>query len=184
MTLGWLREAWWASSAPYGFFTRLARRESARPVPALLTALGAALVAAAAAALAFVRATGSDGYALVLAFIAALGLPLLVLVTLLGGLILLGPGGLGARAWEVVGWAWAPAGVLAVSLLPAVVWVPAVATAAAVLAFPVWHLALVHHALAAFGVRTRVRVTLAYALAVFLVPGTLTTIALLASAGP
>jgi hypothetical protein len=174
---------WWASSAPHGFFAHLAGRESARPVPALLTALAAALVAAAVAALAFVRATGSDGYLLVLAFVAALGLPLLVLVSLLGGLILLGPGGLGARAWEVVGWGWAPAGVLAVSLLPVVAWVPVVATAAGVLAFPIWHLALVNGALAAFGVRPRIRVILAYALAVFLVPGTLTTIGLLTTPG-
>ncbi len=152
-------------------------------MPALLAALVAAVAAAAVGALAFVRTTGSDGYGLVFVFVAALGLPLVVLVSLLGGLILLGPGGLGARAWEAVGWAWAPAGVLAVSLLPVVPLAPTVAAAAGTLAFPIWHLALVHGALTAFGVRHRVRVVLAYALAVFLVPGTLTTIFVLTASG-
>ncbi len=178
-----LRQVWRVSSAPRRFFARLARNDAARPLPALLTALAAAFVASAVAALAFVRATGSDGYGLVLAFVVILGLPLVVLVTLLGGLILLGPGGLGARAWEVVGWAWAPAGVLAISLLPVVPWVPTLASGAGVLAFPIWHLALVNGALTEFGVRHRVRLVLVYALAVFLVPGTLTTLAVLTSSG-
>lgn len=180
---GWLRDAWWACSAPLGFFGHLADRPHPRWWSAAGTAAAAWALALVVGALAFVRATQSDGVWLV-AGLGALALaPVALLVSVLGALMLLGPGGLGPRAWEVVGWAWAPAGALALALLPAVLLAPALAAAAGVLAFPVWHLALVRAALAAHGARGRVRTVLLYALAVFLVPGTMAALALLAAAG-
>ncbi|MDF1521902.1 MAG: hypothetical protein P1P87_03675 [Trueperaceae bacterium] len=179
--LRWLQDSWWAASAPVGFFAHLAERDGPRPLPAVATAFGSWAAAAAVAALAFVRATGSDGYLLLAGFAAAVLVPLAALVTILGGLMLLGPGGLGSRAWEIVGWAWAPAGVLALALLPVVPLFPGAASAAAVVAFPAWHLGLVGAALAAFDARARVRTVLLYALAVFLIPGTIAALALLAA---
>jgi hypothetical protein len=177
----WLQDGWWAASAPVGFFAHLAEREEPRPLPAVAAAFGSWAAAAAVAALAFVRATGSDGYLLLAGFAAAVLVPLATLVTVLGGLMLLGPGGLGSRAWEVVGWSWAPAGVLSLALLPVVPLFPGATAAAAVLAFPAWHLGLIGAALAAFEARARVRTVLLYALAVFLIPGTIAALALLAA---
>ena len=180
---GWLQDGWWACSAPLGFFAALAEREHGRPLRALATALAAWLATLFVAAFAFVRATESEGYVVVLGLgVVALG-PLFVLLAALGGLLLLGPGGLGGRAWEVVGWSWAPAGALALAVLPVVALYPGVAVAAAVFAFPLWHLGLVGAALAAFGAHRRVRNVLIYALVVFLVPGSMATLAILAAIG-
>lgn len=181
--LGWLKEAWWACSAPVGFFAHLADRAHGRPLPALATAAASWVAALAVAALAFVRATDSEGYVVVLGLAAVAIGPLFVLVSALGGLMLLGPGGLGGRAWEVVGWSWAPAGALALAMLPVAVLYPALGAALAALAFPIWHLGLVGAALAAFAARHRVRTVLIYALVVFLVPGSAATLALLAAMG-
>ena len=179
----WLQDAWWACSAPLGFFEHLAERDHGRLLPALGTAVASWVAALAVAALAFVRATDSEGYVVVVGLAAVAIGPLFVLVTLLGGLMLLGPGGLGGRAWEVVGWSWAPAGALALAVLPVVPLFPALAASLAVLVFPIWHLGLVGAALAAFRARTRVRTVLIYALVVFLVPGSAATLALLAAMG-
>ena len=138
---------------------------------------------AAVAALAFVRATDSEGYLVVFGLAAVVVGPLFVLVSALGGLMLLGPGGMGGRAWEVVGWSWAPAGALALAVFPMVPLFPALAAAVAALAFPIWHLGLVGAAVAAFGVRHRVRTGLIYALVVFLVPGSVAPRARLAAIG-
>ena len=181
--LSWLQDAWWACSAPVGFFAHLADRERGRPLPALGTAAAAWFAALAVAALAFLRATESEGYAVVLGLAAIAIGPLFVLVSLLGGLMLLGPGGLGGRAWEIVGWSWAPAGALALAVLPVVPLFPTLAAAAAVLAFPIWHLGLVGAALGAFAARNRVRTVLIYALVAFLVPGSVAMLALLAAMG-
>jgi hypothetical protein len=72
---------------------------------------------------------------------------------------------------------------LALGVLPVVALVPGVAAATAVFAFPVWHLGLVRAALAAFGAPRRVRTVLIYALVVFLVPGSMATLAILAAIG-
>lgn len=181
--LEWLQDAWWACSAPLGFFAHLADRAHGRPLPALGTAAASWIAALAVAALAFVRATDSEGYVVILGLAAVAIGPLFVLVSTLGGLMLLGPGGMGGRAWEVVGWSWAPAGALAVAVLPVVALFPAIAAAVAVLAFPIWHLGLVGAALAAFAAPNRVRTVLIYALVVFLVPGSVATLALLAAIG-
>jgi hypothetical protein len=181
--LDWLQDAWWACSAPLGFFTHLADRAQGRPLPALGTAVASWLAVLAVAALALVRATDSEGYVVVLGLITMAIGPLFVLVSALGGLMLLGPGGMGGRAWEVVGWSWAPAGALALAVLPVVPLAPALAASMAVLAFPIWHLGLVGAALAAFATRHRVRTVLIYALVVFLVPGSVATLALLAALG-
>lgn len=181
--LAWLQDGWWACSAPLGFFAHLADRAHGRPLPALGTAVASWVAALAVAALAFVRATDSEGYVVVLGLAAVAIGPLFVLVSALGGLMLLGPGGLGGRAWEVVGWSWAPAGALALAMLPVVVLYPALGASLAVLAFPIWHLGLVGAALAAFATRHRVRTVLIYALVVFLVPGSAATLALLAAMG-
>lgn len=179
----WLQDGWWACSAPLGFFAHLADRAPGRPLPALGTAVASWVAVLAVAALAFVRATDSEGYVVVLGLAAVAIGPLFVLVSVLGGLMLLGPGGMGGRAWEVVGWSWAPAGALSLAVLPVVPLFPALAAAAAVLAFPIWHLGLVGAALAAFGTPNRVRTVLIYALVVFLVPGSVATLALLAAMG-
>ena len=181
--LAWLQDAWWACSAPLGFFAHLAERAHGRPLPALGTAAASWVAAVAVAALAFVRATDSEGYVVLLALGGVVLGPLFVLLSMLGGLMLLGPGGMGGRAWEVVGWSWAPAGALALAVLPVVPLFPTLAAAAAVLAFPIWHLALVGAALAAFATVQRTRTVLIYALVVFLVPGTAATLALLAAMG-
>ncbi len=181
--LAWLQDGWWACSAPLGFFADRADHPHARPLPAVATALASWLAALAVAALAFVRATGSEGYVVVLGLAAVAIGPMVVLVSTLGGLMLLGPGGLGGRAWEVVGWSWAPAGALALAVLPVVALFPALAASVAVLAFPIWHLGLIGAALAAFAARNRVRTVLIYALVVFLVPGSVATLALLAAMG-
>ncbi|MFN2321570.1 MAG: hypothetical protein ABR510_01240 [Trueperaceae bacterium] len=181
--LSWIQDAWWACSAPLGFFAHLADRSHGRPVPALGTAAAAWVAALAVAALAFVRATGSEGYVVILGLAAVAIGPLFVLVSVLGGLMLLGPGGMGGRAWEVVGWSWAPAGALALAVFPMVPLFPAIAAAVAVLAFPIWHLGLIGAGVAAFGVQHRVRTVLIYALVVFLVPGSVATLALLAALG-
>ena len=181
--LGWLQDAWWACSAPLGFFAHLADRDQGRPLPALGTAVAAWGATLAVSALAFVRATDSEGYLVILGLATVAIGPLFVLVSALGGLMLLGPGGLGGRAWEVVGWSWAPAGALAMAVLPVVPLFPTLAAAVAVLAFPIWHLGLVGAALAAFAVPNRVRTVLIYALVVFLVPGSVATLALLAAMG-
>lgn len=181
--LEWLQDGWWACSAPLGFFAHLADREHGRPLPALATAVASWVATLAVAALAFVRATDSEGYVVVLGLGAVAIGPLFVLVSVLGGLMLLGPGGLGGRAWEVVGWSWAPAGALSLAVLPVVPLFPALAAALAVLAFPIWHLGLVGAALGAFAAPNRVRSVLIYALVVFLVPGSVATLALLAAMG-
>lgn len=181
--LEWLQDGWWACSAPLGFFAHLADRANGRPLPALGMAAASWIAVLAVAALAFVRATDSEGYAVVLGLAAVAIGPLFLLVSALGGLMLLGPGGLGGRAWEVVGWSWAPAGALSLAVLPVVALFPAVASAVAVLAFPIWHLGIVGAAVAAFGARNRVRTVLIYALVVFLVPGSVATLALLAAMG-
>ncbi len=181
--LGWLQDGWWACSAPLGFFAHLADREHARPLPALGTALAAWAAALAVAALAFVRATESEGYVVLLGLGAiALG-PLFVLVTALGGLMLLGPGGLGGRAWEIVGWSWAPAGAMALGVLPVVPLYPGIAAIVTVLVFPIWHLGLVGAAQAAVAAPPPVRTVLFYAHVVVLVPGSMATLALLAAMG-
>ena len=181
--LEWLQDGWWACSAPVGFFAHLADRAHGRPVPALGMAATAWVATLAVAALAFVRATDSEGYIVLLGLAAVAIGPLFVLVSVLGGLMLIGPGGMGVRAWEVVGWSWAPAGALALAVFPMVPLFPALAAAVAVLAFPIWHLGLVGAAVAAFGTRHRVRTILIYALVVFLVPGSVATLALLAAMG-
>ncbi len=181
--LEWLQDGWWACSAPLGFFAHLAARDHGRPVPALGTAAAAWVAALSVAALAFVRATESEGYVVILGLAAVAIGPLFVLVSVLGGLMLLGPGGMGGRAWEVIGWSWAPAGALALAVLPMVPLFPTVASALAVLTFPIWHLSLIGAGVAAFGNRHRVRTVLIYALVVFLVPGSVATLALLAALG-
>lgn len=167
----WLREAWWAASAPGAFFEALEERPAVGR--ASLAGLASVTVAALIAAALIARATGSTALLpIVLGFPAAV-LPYVALVTLLGGLILLRAAGLDLRAWEVAAWAWVPAGFLAVALLPIGLLAPAATLIGGLLMLPPWHLWLVHagtRAHAAGGVRAAVTL---YVLVVFIAPAAL-----------
>jgi hypothetical protein len=145
-----LRDAWWACSAPTSFFRHL-DDEPARPLRAVAAAFVAVSLACGTLALAFVAATGSDGWWLVAAVTLALALPLVGMLGFLGGLVVVRPAGLALRSWEVVAWAYAPAGALALSLLPVALPFPAPSAAAWFLAFPVWHVVVLWAGLRTLG---------------------------------
>ena len=172
--IGLLRDAWWAASAPSAFFYALQAAPQPRLGRAALAALAAGAVAAGVGALAFVRATDSDGFILAWGLLSAIGLPYLAMMVFLGGLVMVRPGQLDLRAWEIAAWSWVPAGVLGVSLLPAALVVPGPAAALGLAAFPIWHLTLVMRGVRAFAPH-RVALLLAlYVLAVYGVPALLT----------
>jgi hypothetical protein len=169
-----LRDASAACSAPEAFFRDLAQRSAPQPWRAVLVAVVAVTMAFGTLSLAFVRGTDSEGFLLVWAVALAVALPYLALVLLLGGLVMVRPTALDLRAWEIAGWAWAPAGALALSLLPVAILFPAVAAAAGLLAFPVWHMVVVLAGLKVMAPRSRALAAGLYLLAVFLVPGVVT----------
>jgi hypothetical protein len=171
-----VRDAWRACSAPERFFLALEERGGAEPLRAAAAASIAVVVGLGALSLAFVRATSSDGLLLVWSLSLALALPAFALVALFGGLVLARTAALDLRAWEVVLWAYAPAGALALSLVPAIFVAPGVSAAAGLLAFPVWHVTIVVAALRALAPRRRVSATLAYLIATFAVPVVLAAI--------
>jgi hypothetical protein len=148
------RDAWWACSAPGSFFRRL-EGEEPRVGRAVAAALLSVTLACAVFALAFVRLTASDGYLVVLALTLALLLPITALLVFLGGLAVVRPAALELRAWELVAWAYAPAGALALSLLPVTPFFPGPSAAGLVVAFPIWHLLLLATGLRAMGSRPR-----------------------------
>jgi hypothetical protein len=174
--LALLRDVWWAASAPAGFFRARERDPEPRVWRAVVAAAAAVSVALAVLSLAFVRATASDGWALVWTVASLVGLPYLALALLLGGLVMVRPAELDVRAWEIAAWAWAPAGALAVSLAPAAYLVPLPAVAVGLLAFPFWHVIVLVHGVNVFARRRRLATTALYVVAVFLVPLLLTVV--------
>jgi hypothetical protein len=171
------RDAWWACSAPAGFFRDVAARPAPQPLRSALAAALSVAAALGALSLAFVRGTASDGFLLVWALALALGLPSLAFVLILGGLVMVRPTALDVRAWEIAGWAWAPAGALALSLAPAVFVAPGVSALAGLLAFPVWHVVIVLAGLGVLAPTRRAAAAAFYLIAVFAVPTVLAGIA-------
>lgn len=170
------RQAWWAASAPRSFFLSLHAAPHARVGRAATAALLSWLVAATVGALAFVRATGSDGFVVAVALLLAIGLPYLLMAVFVGGLVMVRPAQLDLRAWEIAAWAWVPAGVLALSLLPAALVAPAPAALLGVAVAPVWHIVLVLHGVRVFApARLGVAIVL-YLVAVVVVPLLLTAV--------
>jgi hypothetical protein len=164
-----LRLAWRAISHPRAFYAGLDDRPQ---LPLALAVMGVSvLLGAAILALLALRATGSDAWAPVL-----LGLPVAILVhvatvTLLGGLTLMLPAGLDLRAFEIVAWAWVPAGALGASLLPIGLFAPWATLIGGVLALlPAWHLWMVWRGLEVHALRGRRAAFLFYVLAVFAFP--------------
>lgn len=182
------RDAWWAASAPTSFFRALHDAPQARLGRAAAVALLSGLAAFAAAALAFVRATDSDGFVLAWGLLSAIGLPYLAMIVFVGGLVMVRSGQLDLRAWEIAAWSWAPAGVLAVSLTPAALFAPVPAALLGIAAFPFWHVVLVVHGVRVFAPSRLTGPLALYLVAVFVVPALLTTVsyALISgmSAGP
>jgi len=174
--LGLVLDTWRAASAPGAFFTAL----HDAPHAAIGRALGAAALSAVAAtavvALAFVRATASDGFVVIWGLMSAIALPYLGWIVLLGGLVMVRPANLDVRAWEIAAWAWAPAGVLAVSLAPAAWFTPVPMALFAVVALPIWHVTLIVHALRAFVPTRRAVPLVLYLAAVFIAPGLLVAV--------
>jgi hypothetical protein len=170
------RDAWWAASAPSSFFRALQLDAQPRVGRALLAAVIAVLLALAVLSLAFVRATASDGWLLVWLVASAVGLPYLAMVLLLGGLVMVRPGNLDVRAWEIAAWAWTPAGALALSLAPAAYVAPLPAALVGLVAFPFWHVVLVVNGVSAFAPSRRLAATSIYLVAVFLIPWLLTAV--------
>lgn len=168
-----LRDAWSAASSPTAFYRTLRLTSAPRLGRACAAAAAAVVVACAVLALAFVRATGSDAFVLVWAFLVAVALPVAAMVLLLGGLVMVRPAALDLRAWEIAAWAWVSAGVLAVSLAPAVFVAPVPAVVAGLVAWPVWHVVLVARGVAVFAPRRSAPAVALYLVAVFLVPGSL-----------
>ena len=132
------RDAWRAASHPRAFFTTLDDRPSLRPplAAAAVSALLGSLVLGVIAA----RATGSDAWLPFLLGAPLLVLPYLAIVTLLGGLMLMRPAALDLRAFEIVGWAWTPTGLLALSVLPVGLFAPGPTLLGAAVLLPPWHL--------------------------------------------
>ena len=171
-----VRDAWWAASAPSSFFQALQRDPAPQPWRAVFAALLAVLLALAVLSLAFVRATASDGWLLVWLLACGIGVPYLAMVLLLGGLVMVRPANLDLRAWEIAGWAWVPAGALALSLAPAAYFAPLPAAALGLLVFPFWHVVLVVNGVTAFAPTRRLITTVIYLVAVFLVPALVTAV--------
>lgn len=163
-----LRRAWAAVSRPRSFYASLSDR------PALATAAAtaalSAVVGTAALALVVARATASDAWLPWLLGVPALLLPYLTLIALLGGLVLMRPAGLDLRAWEIVAWAWVPAGFVGVSLLPIGLLAPWPALVVGASLLPLWHLWLVWSGTETFAAgRPRLATTL-YGVTVFGLP--------------
>lgn len=163
-----LRRAWSASSHPRAFYATLPDR------PELGRAAATAAIAVTAAALALaavvVRLTDSTGWLPLLLGVPAVVVPYLALITLLGGLVLMRPAGLDARAWEIVAWAWVPAGFLGLSLLAIGLAAPLPALIGAVVMLPPWHLWLVWRGTERFAVGRARTAFLLYAATVFGLP--------------
>ncbi len=168
-----VREAWWAASAPTSFYRALREASEPRLARAFAAAALSAALAGVVLALAFVRATASDGFLLAAALIGTGLLGVTALLVLLGGLVMVRPAALDLRAWEIAAWAWVPAGALAVSLAPAAVFAPAPAAAVGLIAWPFWHVAMVASGVAVFAPARRVVTLTLYLVAVFVVPGLL-----------
>ena len=168
-----VRDAWWAASAPTSFFRALQGTSAPRLARACAAAAVSIVLACAALALGFVRATHSDGFLLAWGFLGVVALPLLAMLLLLGGLVMVRPAALDLRAWEISAWAWVPAGVLAVSLAPAALVAPVPATVVGLVAWPVWHVALIASGVSVFASQRRAMTVALYLVAVFLVPGLL-----------
>ncbi len=171
--VGLARDAWWAASAPTSFYRMLQATSAPRLARACTAAAASIVLACAALALAFVRATHSDGFLLAWGFLSAVALPLLAMLLLLGGLVMVRPAALDLRAWEISAWAWVPSGVLAVSLAPAALVAPVPAVVLGLLAWPFWHVALIASGVSAFAAQRRAVAVGLYLVAVFLVPGLL-----------
>ncbi len=171
-----LRRLWSIVTGPYAFFASTDARE-----PIVLRALGAGAASAAVAyligGLGLARATDSDALGLTL-IVLALGLGYTGLTWFLGGIVLSRPARLELRAWEVTGWAWLPAGIIAVSLLPALFFAPLPALVVGVILFPVWHIWMIVAAARAFA-PDRVRLSsLLYVGAIFAFPALLSAFTL------
>ena len=167
-----LRSAWRAVSHPRAFFCSLEDR------PALGAAIGTMAVSAAIASLVLavliLRATASDAVLPLLVGVPAAVLPYLAIVTMLGGLTLMRPAGLDLRAFEIVAWAWVPAGVLALSLLPIGLFAPLpTLLGGAFVLLPAWHLWLVFRGLEVHADRGLRSAFLFYVVAVFALPAVL-----------
>lgn len=173
---GLVRDAWWAASAPTSFFRALRATSEPDLVRACAAAALSTTLAGVVTALAFVRATASDGFVLVAAFAVLASLAMTAILVLLGGLVMVRPAALDLRAWEISAWAWAPAGALAVSLAPAVLFAPVPAAVVGLVAWPCWHVALIASGVVAFAPRRRVLTLTLYLVAVFLVPGLLAAV--------
>ena len=171
-----VREAWWAASAPTSFYRALHTASEPRLGRAFAAASLSMALASVVLALAFVRATASDGFALATALIGVTLFGVTALLILLGGLVMVRPAALDLRAWEIAAWAWVPAGALAVSLAPAAVFAPAPAAAVGLIAWPFWHVAMVARGVAVFAPERRVLTMTLYLVAVFVVPGLLVAV--------
>lgn len=174
--LGLARDAWWAASAPTSFFTALHASRAPRLARAAGAATLSALVGLTVLAVAFVRATDSDGFVIAWALATAVALPYLALVVLLGGLVLVRPAALDVRAWELALWSWVPAGVLGASLAPAALVAPVPSAVAGLVALPVWNAVIVASALRAVAPRRAMPALALYLGAVHLVPALLTLV--------
>ena len=173
--IGWVRRLWLAASTPQAFFADRVD-DDAKPLRALLVALGSGSVGAVVAGWALALATGSAPLVLVLAAV-GLSLPYLVLITTLGGLALVRPGRLDLHAWEIAGWSWLPAAFLGLALAPVVPLAPAIALAVGVLILPAANMFMVHGGLRAFAPPDRVRMAfLVYVVVVYIAPALFTGI--------
>lgn len=139
MTL--LRRSWHAASRPRAFYESLEGRTEIGA--AATAALLAGAVGASALAVLLIRLTESSGWLPLVLGVPALALPYLALISLLGGLMLMRPAGLDLRAWEIVLWAWVPAGFLGLSLLPIGLVAPLPTLIGGSIMLPLWHLWLV-----------------------------------------
>ncbi len=171
-----IRDAWWAASAPTSFYRMLHAESAPRLARACAAAALSVVLACATLALAFVRATGSDGFLLTWGFLSAIALLLLAMLLLLGGLVMVRPAALDLRAWEISAWAWVPAGALAVSLMPAAFFAPLPTSIVGLVAWPFWHVAMVASGVSVFAAQRRVVTVALYLVAVFLVPGLLVAV--------
>ena len=163
-----LRRAWRAASAPEAFFADLDPSQ-VRLVPAFTTAAVCAGIGAVLVGLLAARATGSVAWPFVVG-VPAVALPYLAILVMLGSLVLMRPGGMELRAFEVVAWAWVPTGWLAVAVTPVGWFAPGPALLVAALLLPPWHFWVLWRGVEAFApARTRTTAVL-YGVVVFAVP--------------
>lgn len=164
-----LREHWRVASRPLPFFQRLADEEP-RLLRAGLAGAASVIIALLVAALAILRLSDSDAYLPILLGVPLLGLVNWLLIWGFGGLVVMRPAQLDLRGWELAAWSWAPAGLLGLSLLPAVFLAPLPSLILGYAATLTWHIALLNSGLRVFAPQRRLRSMLWYLLAVVVLP--------------